>query len=465
MPRDDLARSRRTLATTVLALVALTSSCNWLSGPKLDTDPNRSVSATRDQLLIGVQRMQFLSQPATLEAQLNISLWMQQLTAVGLFNRPIQLYEYGPGEFTWGQTYAGGGLIDLRKIEASARDAVDRTYLGIAQVWEALIISQAADMFGDIPYSEAAGDIASPKLDSQADVYEALQRLLDSAVTNLASHEGGGPPISVDLIYGDDPAKWIEAAHSLKARLFLHTAERDPSAYGEALGEAQQGISSTAGDLLSWHSDKPNEVNPWFAASVNGGLNIEVAAGKVIVDMMKARNDPRLQDYFSVAGNGQYLGAAPGADFDQNVQSQISATRGAMGFRQPILTWAETRLIEAEAQYRAGHENEARSALNVERASVGLSPVGASGSDLLVEILQEKYIALFQNPEVWNDYKRTCYPNLVPVTQEQRGNIPPRYLYDERGVNPNIPADPARNWNDPVTPFAPDGSPCLGQRP
>jgi hypothetical protein len=90
--------------------------------------------------------------------------------------------------------------------------------------------------------------------------------------------------------------------------------------------------------------------------------------------------------------------------------------------------------------------------------------VGASGSDLLVEILQEKYIALFQSPEVWNDYKRTCYPNLAPVSQAQGGNIPPRYLYDERGVNPNIPPDPVRNWNDPVTAFAPDGKPCLGQR-
>jgi hypothetical protein len=464
MRRGDLTLARRVVATTLFALLALTSSCNWLSGPKLDTDPNRSVSATRDQLLIGVQRAGFQTQPATLEAQLNVSLWMQQLTAVGLFYKPIQLYQYGPGAFGWGQAYAGGGLVDVRKIEASARDADDRTYLGIAQVWEALIISQIADMFGDIPYSEAAGDIPYPKLDSQAVVYEALQRLLDTAVTNLAIHQGEGPPISVDLVYGDDPAKWIEAAHSLKARLFLHTAERNPAAYGEALGEAQKGISSIAGDLLSWHSENPNERNPWFDLTVHGALNIEVAAGKVIVDMMKARNDPRLQTYFSVAGNGQYNGAAPGAAFDANVESQISATRGAMAFRQPILTWAETRLIEAEAQYKTGHENEARSALNVERASVALPPVGAGGSDLLIEILQEKYIALFQSPEVWNDYKRTCYPNLTPVSQAQGGNIPPRYLYDERGVNPNIPPDPTRNWNDPVTAFAPDGKPCLGQR-
>ena len=463
MRRDDRTRSRRIFFTTLLVWVALVPSCNWLSGPKLDTDPNRSVTATRDQLLVGVQRSQFETQPATLEAQIDVTLWMQQLTAVGRGPTSIQLYDYVPSDFSWGSSYHGG-LVDLRKIEASARDAHDRRYLGIAQVWEALIISQIADMFGDIPYSEAAGEIADPKLDSQAEVYGALQLLLDSAVANLASPDGEGPPASVDVVYGDNPAKWIEAAHSLKARLFLHTAERDPSAYGEALGEAEQGISSSDGDLLGWHSENPIERNPWSDVSVHGVDVGDIVAGKLIVDMMKARNDPRLQDYFSIAGNGQYNGAVPGAAFDANVQSLISATRGAKSFRQPILTWAETQLIVAEAQYRAGHESEARDALNVERDSVGLSPVNASGSALLIEILQEKYIALFQNPEVWNDYKRTCYPNLAPVTQLRGGNVPPRYLYDEFGVNPNIPPDPPRNWNDPVTAFAPDGSPCLGQR-
>jgi hypothetical protein len=468
MRRDDLTLSRRIFATTLLAFVALATSCNWLSGPKLDSDPNRPLDATRDQLLTGVERLQFAPvlepQPGSLEEQIFVSLWMQQLTSVGFTFETPQLYQYGPGAFRWSQTYAHGGLLDLRKIEASARDAHDRTYLGVAQIWEALIIAQAADMFGDIPYSEAAADIATPKLDSQAVVYGALQRLLDSAIANLESHERGGPPASVDLVYGNNPAKWIEAAHSLKARLFLHTAERIPAAYGEALAQAKQGISSPTGDFLGWHSENPNEVNPWFAVSVNGTFNSEIVAGKVIVDMMKSRNDPRLRDYFSVAGNGQYGGAAPGDAFNANVQSQISATRGAKAFRQPILTWAETRLIEAETQYRAGHEIDARSALNVERSAAGLPPVIVSGSALLIEILQEKYIALFQSPEVWNDYKRTCYPNLAPVSQAQGGNIPPRYLYDERTVNPNIPADPTRNWNDPVTPFAPDGSPCLGQR-
>ena len=29
--------------------------------------------------------------------------------------------------------------------------------------------------------------------------------------------------------------------------------------------------------------------------------------------------------------------------------------------------------------------------------------------------MEEKYVALFQNPEVWSDYKRTCFPVLDPA--------------------------------------------------
>jgi hypothetical protein len=57
--------------------------------------------------------------------------------------------------------------------------------------------------------------------------------------------------------------------------------------------------------------------------------------------------------------------------------------------------------------------------------------------------MNEKYVALFQNPEVWNDWKRTGFPTLV--------GTPPRrltYPISEREANPNTPADGARNWND-----------------
>ena len=110
-------------------------------------------------------------------------------------------------------------------------------------------------------------------------------------------------------------------------------------------------------------------------------------------------------------------------------------------------------------------------ALDALRGTWGGSAIGAglSGTALLTAILQEKYIALFQNYEVYNDWKRTCYPNLVPATNAYQGNIPARFTYPvaERSSNPNVPAagnQPRRNANDPVTATSADGTACNGQK-
>ena len=42
------------------------------------------------------------------------------------------------------------------------------------------------------------------------------------------------------------------------------------------------------------------------------------------------------------------------------------------------------------------------------------------GTPLLREILTEKYIALFGSIEPYNDYKRTCFPNVTPVVASSR---------------------------------------------
>jgi hypothetical protein len=69
--------------------------------------------------------------------------------------------------------------------------------------------------------------------------------------------------------------------------------------------------------------------------------------------------------------------------------------------------------------------------------------------------MTEKYIALFQNPETWNDYKRTCLPVLHPA--RNKTVIPGRLVYGatEMSTNPNAPSADAqdvftvRNPNDP----------------
>ena len=77
-----------------------------------------------------------------------------------------------------------------------------------------------SDVWGDIPYSEAAKDVLLPKLDKQVDVHNALLALLDQAITNL--NAGGTGPGAVDLVYGGDKAKWIAGRAHAEGTLYMH---------------------------------------------------------------------------------------------------------------------------------------------------------------------------------------------------------------------------------------------------
>jgi hypothetical protein len=98
----------------------------------------------------------------------------------------------------------------------------------------------------------------------------------------------------------------------------------------------------------------------------------------------------------------------------------------------------------------AGDNATALAAFNAERASQHVPAF--AGTLTLSDIITEKYIADFQEIEVWNDWKRTCLPNLVAATP---AGIPGRVLYPlsaERDANQNIPApnqQPVRNWDQP----------------
>jgi Susd and RagB outer membrane lipoprotein len=91
--------------------------------------------------------------------------------------------------------------------------------------------------------------------------------------------------------------------------------------------------------------------------------------------------------------------------------------------------------------------------LDAVRAQYGLLPVPAT----LENIILEKYVALFQNIEVWNDYKRTCFPRLTAVPDADFGHgfgdeIPGRLFYGstELNANPNTPSTASQLSNGGV---------------
>jgi starch-binding outer membrane protein, SusD/RagB family len=312
---------------------------------------------------------------------------------------------------------------------------------------EAMAVGLATDVWGDVPYSQAVSDTLSPVLDPQEQVYAGIQAKLDTAITMLGSKTGAGPD-GADLFYSGDATKWLRLAHTLKARFYMHTAERvGNAAYQNALAQAQQGLQK-GDDLRSYQSSDPNEQNSWYQFTVIQRAGY-MSPGAFLVSLLQTRTDPRLAQYFDPNAAGSYVGAAPGQQGSSGI-STFDETRVAPEFRQPIVTWAENQLIIAEAAFRLGQTGAALAAYNAERADAGLP---AAGSVTLADIMTEKYIALFQNIEVWNDWKRTCLPALAPAAGTV-GGIPARLLYaqSERNTNTNVPLpsdQPARNWNDP----------------
>ncbi|MBL8961975.1 MAG: SusD/RagB family nutrient-binding outer membrane lipoprotein [Gemmatimonadetes bacterium] len=455
-------------ACAATALVATGACSDFLSGDKLDSDPNRATSAQASQLFTAMQVNSYYVLNG--HAARVLAMWTQQMA--GTDRQYIGYDQYSVTEGNFGEftaAFTGGGLPDIRAIQADATTAGNRTMLGIAKVWEAMLIGFLTSNYGAIPYSQAAdpAKFPTPKLDDQVAVYAALQTLLDGAIADLQANRGSVG--NLDLSFGGDPAPWIRVARTLKARFYMHTAETNSGAYALALAQAQQGISSKAGNLTEYHSSSSGEENIWWQF-IARDRDSYIRPGKFLVDLMKQRNDPRIPEYFALNDNGEYGGAAPGQGLDPELHSNLSDTRLTPDFAQPLVTWEETQGIIAEAAYRGGNETLARTAMNALRTDAGMTALTAlTGPALLKQIMEEKYIAIFQSTEVMADYKRTCYPNLTPANNSSAAGIPARFTYPvaERTSNPNIPAvgsQPRRNANDPANATSVDGTACRGQK-
>jgi len=438
-----------TRVTGVMLLTLFLGACDFVD--PVTTNPNAVPTATMDQLLTAIQVNSYFLTEGQIARM--AAMWTQQM--MGLDRQFLSFDDYiiteddANDEFS--TAYTGGGLIDIRTAIAQAEDVGRRVYAGILKVHEAYMIGMTASIFGDIPYSEAATDgVAEPVLDGQAAVYMAIQSLLDDAIADLGSGAGSGPG-AVDLNFGGDAASWTAVAYTLKARFHIHWGEATGAdAYTAALAAAQNGIQDVSGTWKAIHTSDPNENNLWFQFQRDRVGHLK--AGDYLVPLMVADADPRLPMYFSDASGGGY---APR-------DSELSATGwGAPAFDVPILSCAENAFIIAEAQFAAANEPGAISAaqdgltcqeaeLGIDLSATAATIAGLTGAPLLAEIMNQKYIALFLNAEVYNDYKRTCLPAIT----ERPGGMPGRLFYgqDERQSNSNIPEpgqQKIRNDNDP----------------
>lgn len=471
-------------AGVVLSFALFGAGCDdFIQGPGLTETPNSPATGTAQQQLISVQaRMATL-----LEGQLarTAGIYTQQIIGQNNQQLTVSQYLYGESDYSgfFSGFYVGGGLVAIRNVQALTAESGDKLLEGVALVWEGLAMGTAASIWGDLPYSEAiSAEILTPKLDPQEAVYAEVQARLDAGIAALQAASTAGNCEPADLVYcatttglrSSQITKWIAAANTLKARFYLDLVERNgPAAYTLALAAAQQGISEVpASAAAGIHGEAPGDFRLWHGGTQDLDGNIwaeflstrggDIRAGHTLIQVLKDRGDPRLAAYFDANENGDFLGL-DGQDPQVTVgvggASEINtAKRRQFTFRQPIVTWAENQLIQAEAKFVLTGPGNALPHVNAVRAAVGMPALGAV---TFADVMLEKYIAMFQNIAVWSDFKRTCVPLVTPFGTETEvpGRIP--YGSAERNANPNIPLPSAypsgttgvsglRNWNDPA---------------
>src|SRR6266550_2791932 len=443
------------LAAAGFGLVAAVSGCgNFLDASKAVADPNAPTAASVNQLLAGIEANVFGEQEGPVA--MLICEWMQQCAGTaGRFVEVQGTYTITNNSFdgSFASVYTAGGLKAIKDAEARADALPDKLIKGILEVLETMNVLFGADNWGSIPYRDAVTS-ATPTFDPQLQIYDDLLKLLDQAIADV--NAGATSPLAFyDVVYGGDPVKWVQAAHTLKARIYLHLAEvRGPAQYASARTEALSGISAPANDWKTVHSEATSERNMWLQFQLTS-FGQDLVAGAALVQIMKAQSDPRLPDYFGKNTTGGYGGydVATQLTVGGDPSPIANSNRNVPTFSQPIITYDENQLIIAETEFRAGSIPNAALALNNVRSRFGKSVIAAP---TLADIMTEKYIALFQNIEYWNDYRRTCLPTLTPALG--RSVVPGRIPYGitEVQTNPNTPADPGptlitgRNENDPT---------------
>jgi len=372
-----------------------------------------------------------------------------------------------------------------------ATDPEKVNLLAAARIWRAYCYSRITDLYGDIPYSEAAKGftqaIYTPKYDAQQAIYADLLKELEEAALSLNSTKATFG--AADLIYAGSTDKWKKFAYSLMLRLGMRLTEVDaPMAETWVKKAIAGGIITEDLDIARiLYSAAGQDINKNPVAlklynddyiKADGTSNAE--GGKYqepFITYMKNNKDPRMGIWSVVyvnkapdttaalqKGMAATLSAKP-ADFVTYSEPNLKTVVG-LGTAKLIFTTAESNFLLAEAALRGWHTGNAATLYeNAIRSSMRqwaiISPTDGIISELQIntyikyhplntsgsfdaqmrQLYTEFWIGMFPDAqEVFNAYRRTGYPALVPVNYAGNatgGRIFRRMLYplSEQNLN------------------------------
>lgn len=101
-------------------------------------------------------------------------------------------------------------------------------YMAAADVFHALGFMQMLDLYGEMPYTQAATGNPSPQPDDGKTIYNGCMSKLNEAISLFSkAQEAGAPALSTgDMINQGDVNKWLKLCWGLKARYMLKLSKK-----------------------------------------------------------------------------------------------------------------------------------------------------------------------------------------------------------------------------------------------
>jgi len=270
-------------------------------------------------------------------------------------------------------------IRDLNEVIDLSKKQNLKNYEGIALVLRSWMFQSLTDIYGPIPFREAANakllGLSAPVYETQEAVYAGLLADLTEANAMLGT---GNETVTGDILYNGNTANWKKFANGLKLRLLMRQSKRvdpsnemkkilaDPSAYPLFTSNADQAALQYLADINA------NE-SPYYRSG-NGGTNTKVS--KQLVDYLQAMNDKRLLVYalptpasseidasgnrpdpskFVYTGDLNGIGSFPNANFTSpsgmlwmsiQYSPELASAKGGQGI---ILSYSEVQFTLAEA--------------------------------------------------------------------------------------------------------------------
>jgi hypothetical protein len=359
-------------------------------------------------------------------------------------------------------------IINLNTDPATATDALaggsNANQIAFARIMKVYYYSMLTDRWGMIPYSESLKGTGAlrPKYDTQEAIYSDMINELKAAVAQM----DGGVGLRGDFILNGNMARWAQFANSLRMKLALRIADRNPNLARAEFASAAAAGFITADIMYPYLAESQNQ-NPWFGRFLT---RTDYAISDVLADYMIANGDYRVIRYADPAPNKSngdgvttmdevvgmpYAALNPGNIENADVSFPGRAIR-SQNSPLPIITMAEVHFMMAEGIERgfvtgnaAQHYRDANEASwkqwGVYNATdfdayMATPAVAYASGSWKEKIGVQKWVALYPNGlEAWAEWRRLDFPRLTPHPDalNQSGRIPVRHSYPTTEVQLN----------------------------